>query len=251
MQAAEAHGLALRMTATAACSTTRHINASRGRVVVSPTFPTHRGSNGWTGTADMSDLVDRPSRTDGFRLRADRVPARIRTLVAALEDQPLRLGAPARALQRPAAAQLLALQPDRQMAVLKRLLDRALGQAAVGARVPHDDAAGAIARADPALELGVAEGVVVDLDGEALLARVGRQSLRDRPGLQDPPDLEAEVVVHRSRCVLLDDEPHRVSTATPRPAGVPSRAAARDRRAGPRWHPSLGAAQRLRSAARA
>jgi hypothetical protein len=71
--------------------------------------------------------------------------------------------------------------------------------------------------------------MVLDLDGQPLVGRVHRGSLRDRPRAQHPVDLQAEVVVQRAGVVLLDDEAHRLRIASrrlPSPAvsvGVPMR----------------------------
>src|SRR5690606_8145429 len=59
---------------------------------------------------------------------------------------------------------------------------------------------------DVALEVGVTDGMVLDLDGQALLARTQRGPLGDRPALETAVHLQAEVVVARSRVVQLDDE---------------------------------------------
>ena len=75
-------------------------------------------------------------------------------------------------------------------------------------QVPDDHRAGAAsARADLAFEFEVIERMVLDLDREPLLGRIGRRAFRDGPGLQDAVDLEPEVIVQRGRVVLLDDEP--------------------------------------------
>jgi hypothetical protein len=49
--------------------------------------------------------------------------------------------------------------------------------------------------------------MVLDLDGEPLLARIGRRAFRHRPRAQRSVDLEPEVVMEVTRVVLLDDEP--------------------------------------------
>jgi hypothetical protein len=110
--------------------------------------------------------------------------------------------------------QLVPLEPERQVAVRERLADGARGERLVRALVPDDHRALAVAGTDPALEVAVAERVVLDLDGEPLLARVGRRALRDRPGLQDSVGLEPEVVVQRARRVLLDHEPRHAVRST-------------------------------------
>src|SRR6185312_11008421 len=74
---------------------------------------------------------------------------------------------------------------------------------------------------------GVVEVVVLDLDREALHARVGRRPLRDRPRAQRAVDLEAEVVVQRRRVVLLDDEARRCAPAGGHGEGLPDPAPSR------------------------
>ena len=59
---------------------------------------------------------------------------------------------------------------------------------------------------DLALELRVLERVVLDVDGEMLLARLERHALRHRPGRERAVALEAEVVVEPARVVALDHE---------------------------------------------
>jgi hypothetical protein len=48
--------------------------------------------------------------------------------------------------------------------------------------------------------------MVLDLHGEAFLARIQGRPLGDRPRLQNPVDLESEVVVQAGSIVLLNDE---------------------------------------------
>src|SRR3954471_16027637 len=105
------------------------------------------------------DLLERAPALDGLGLRALRVATRVGALVAPLDQQPLRLGAAAaRAMQRPAPAQLRPLQPDLRVTGGERFGHRALlVEVAVGAGVPHDHRARPVARADHALEVRVLE----------------------------------------------------------------------------------------------
>src|SRR5207248_3221544 len=59
---------------------------------------------------------------------------------------------------------------------------------------------------DLALEAPVLERMVLDVDGEVLLARLERNALRHRPRGEDAVALEAEVVVKPPRVVPLHDE---------------------------------------------
>ena len=78
--------------------------------------------------------------------------------------------------ERPASLQPLAVQPNGQPAVLLLL------EELVRAAVPDLDRARAVlALRDLALELRVLERVVLDVDGEVLLARLERHALRHRP----------------------------------------------------------------------
>src|SRR5436305_6833444 len=94
-------------------------------------------------------------------------------LVATLDQQPLRLLAPASALQREAAAQLLAVEHEHRMTALERLGPRHASALLVGAAVPDDDPAAA----RRALELVVCQGVILDLHREPSDSRVKRRPL--------------------------------------------------------------------------
>jgi hypothetical protein len=77
----------------------------------------------------------------------------------------------------------------------------------VGAVVEDlDRPAAVLALRDLALELRVLEGVVLDVHGEHLRARLERHALRHRPRGERPVLLEAEVVVQPARVVALHDE---------------------------------------------
>ena len=90
----------------------------------------------------------------------------------------------------------------------------------VRALVPDLDRAGAVlALRDLALELRVLDRVVLDVDGEVLLAGLERHALRHRPGRERAVALEAEVVVEPARVVALDDEDRlAASPAASRPS---------------------------------
>src|ERR1700733_12333215 len=118
----------------------------------------------------LGDLLDGPPRLDRLGLGAPRVAARVGLLVAALDDQPLGLVATAGALKRPAADQLLALQPDLDVTGLQRLGHRVLViEGPVGAHVPYEHGPGPVALAEHALEVEVVKAVILDLDREPLL----------------------------------------------------------------------------------
>ena len=93
------------------------------------------------------------------------------------------------------------MQPHRQAAV------RASPRAARTCRVPDLDRARAVLPLrDLTLEGRVLERVILDMDGEVLLARLERDAFRHRPGRQRAVSLEAEVVVQPARIVALHDE---------------------------------------------
>ena len=75
------------------------------------------------------------------------------------------------------------------------------------ALVPDDHRTGAVlALGDDALERGVVERVVLDMDGQPLLRRVEARPARHRPAPQHAVMLQPEIVVQPRRIVLLDDE---------------------------------------------
>src|SRR5205814_6207582 len=86
----------------------------------------------------------------------------------------------------------------------------------VGAVVPDLDGAGAVLPLrDLALEARVLERMVLDVDGEMLLARLERHALRHRPARERAVALEAEVVVEAPRVVALDDEDRLLAAPLP------------------------------------
>ena len=109
--------------------------------------------------------------------------------------------------ERPAAPELVAAEVHLEEAALElgaRILR--LGRP-VAPMIPDDDGARAVVvLRDHALELGVLEGVILDLHGQALDLRTDRRALRDGPALEHPVHLQTEVVVEPPGGMLLDDE---------------------------------------------
>src|SRR3954452_21684819 len=122
-------------------------------------------------------LRERAAAQDRLGPLDDDVRAGARLVVAALDQQPLRLGARSGALEREAAAQLLAVQDEDRVAALERLGPGDAAALLVGPAVPDDHAA----VAEPALEVVVAEAVILDLDGEALRGGIERRPLGHGP----------------------------------------------------------------------
>src|SRR6201994_2072322 len=146
--------------------------------------------------------AQRPSAPHRLRALADDVRAGAGFVVATLDQQPLGLGAPGRALQRKTAAELLPVEHEHGVAPFQRFRPRDPATLLVGAAIPDDHPA----TVGAALKVVVGQAVVLDLDGESLDRRIERRSLRDRPGAHDPVHLQPEVVVVRGGLVLLDDE---------------------------------------------
>src|SRR5207249_2918866 len=93
------------------------------------------------------------------------------------------------------------VQPDRQPAVALLLNEL------IGAGVPDlHRARPVLALRDLALEGRVVERVILDVDGEVLLALLERHALRHRPARERAVALEPEVVMEPPRVVALNDE---------------------------------------------
>ena len=82
----------------------------------------------------------------------------------------------------------------------------------VDAAVPDDHLSRPVlaGRYDP-LERRIIVGVVLDVDREALVARIERRPLGAGPGLQDAVALEPDVIMQSPGGVLLDDEEERAA----------------------------------------
>src|SRR5512145_225451 len=108
--------------------------------------------------------------------------------------------------QHPLSTQLFADQFEVQLAALEA--ERGVVARDPGAAVPQQHVAGAVfAGRDRALEVTVAERVVLGLYREALGRGIQARALRYRPALQRAIPLQAEVVVQSGRRVALDEEP--------------------------------------------
>ena len=116
-----------------------------------------------------------------------------------------RLGGRA-APQHPAAPELLPGNRELQLALVQRRVDigRLILRHPEAAVPQHDRAAAIFALRDRAFEVAIVEGMILDLDGQALVARVAGRPLGDGPGLEDTLVLEAKVVVQLARRMLLD-----------------------------------------------
>ncbi len=160
------------------------------------------------------DLRQRPAgRHRGVDLGQGVAFARNRMLVLFLDQQPVR----------PRLAGLLrfspvGLQPDQrpfpdQPFAVQHHLDLALAERLIEVRllrlprprVPHLHRASAVvAGRNRPLERPIIQRMVLDLDCQPLDRDVARRRLGDRPRLQDPVDLDAEVIVQPRRRVPLD-----------------------------------------------
>ena len=162
--------------------------------------------------ACVTHLLEREPGPD--RARVALRGLRPRDRLAGLPDQEPLLVLAAHPGESPAAAQLVPTEFHLEKPALE------LGQEILGLRraiasvVPHDNGAGAVVvLRDHALEVGVLERVVLDVDGQALDLRPERRPLGDRPALEHPGHFQAKVVVQAPGGVLLDDE----QMARPRP----------------------------------
>ena len=147
-------------------------------------------------------LGERPAAHDRLGPLGNDVRARAGLVVAALDQQPLRLGA------RPRSAGARSRRAASRRAGRRRRgrgrapPARRRGRPARSAAVPDDHAA----VAERALEVVVAEPVVLDLDRQALGGGVERRALGHRPRAHHAVDLEAHVVVMGGRLMLLHHE---------------------------------------------
>src|SRR3954470_381316 len=110
------------------------------------------------GSLRAEKLRERLAAEHRLRPLGDDVRAGTSLVVAALDQQPLRLGARSRALQREASTQLLAVQHEDRVAAVERLGPGDAAALLVGSAVPHDHAA----LAERALEIVVVRAVIPD-----------------------------------------------------------------------------------------
>ena len=77
----------------------------------------------------------------------------------------------------------------------------------VPALVPQDDGAGAVVvLGDHALEVGVLDGVILDVHRQPFFVGADGRTLGNCPALQDAAHLQPQVIVQRPGGVLLDHE---------------------------------------------
>ena len=134
--------------------------------------------------------------------------------------------AAARADDRESALELLAVEPELELAVPDRLARLERGRLGLPRPpVPDDHVAGAVLLGrDDALEVEVLDGVVLDVDRHPPDLGVQGRALGDRPGDEDAIDLEAEVVVEPRGPMALHDESAGLAAArrSPGPGRAPA-----------------------------
>jgi len=133
------------------------------------------------------------------------VPSRRRKFVALFDEEPfLPFPAALHVDQREIAVQLLAVQPEFQIAARQLLRPRNAAQQVERAAVPqHHAARSVVARRDVAFEIAVFDGVVFHVRGEMLHRGVERRPLGHGPRLQHAIHLQPEIVVQPRGIVPL------------------------------------------------
>jgi len=157
----------------------------------------------------FGDLLDRAPahRRQRHLLQHVRVLASARPVIVRLDKQPvlLRFFRPAaHAHEMPGALELLAIESEREAALLEPGVWIALRIPAPAVPDQHG-AAAILALRDGAFELVVFDRVVLDADSEPLLAGNQARASRHRPALHHPLELEPQIVVQPAGGVLLDD----------------------------------------------
>ncbi len=160
------------------------------------------------------DVVHRAGRGDrGVVVEQGLAQALSRLLVLVLDQQPVDpLAAGAVMLhadQDPAALEPLSLQGELEVAMTQSVFGRWLLRFPRAPVPDHDGAAAILSFGNRAFEVAVVERVVLDLDREPLVGRIGRGSARHGPGLEDAVELEPQVVMEPASRMFLDDEPER------------------------------------------
>ena len=161
------------------------------------------------GVGGGGDLFDGAAGLHALGVVADQALAVVAgVLVGVREEQPVLavgVAGPVHADEGEAALTLLAVEAKLEVAALIAGLGVALGVPVTA--VPDDHGAAAVlALRDRPLEFGVLDGVILDVDGEALIGGVEARTLGDRPAQQDAVELEAKVVMQARGGVLLNDK---------------------------------------------
>src|SRR5206468_1548661 len=113
----------------------------------------------------------------------------------------------AHAREHPPPAELEPEQLELELAPRDLLARRPVAERAEPPTIPDDGRSRAVAAlGDHTLEVGVLDGMVFDVDGQAPLAVADRRALGHRPAGEHAVDLEPQVVVEPPRRVLVDDE---------------------------------------------
>ncbi len=158
----------------------------------------------------LGDLRDRAPAHDRQRLLLENVwiAGATRRRIVRLDQEPLLLllsGARAHAHEMPFPVQLFALEHESEAALPVVFVRVTLGIPT--AAIPDQHGATAVLPLrDGALEAVVLDRMILDVHGQALLARHQAWAARDGPALHHPVELEPEIVVQAARRVLLDHE---------------------------------------------
>ena len=134
--------------------------------------------------------------------------------IVPFDEEPLGLASPGpvHTDERKLALEFRAIQRHLEMArgnpLRHRLRDGLVCQhVGIGALIPDRHGSGPILPCrNRAREGRVGERMVLDLHGEALVGRIGRGALRDRPALEHAIHLQPEIVMQAAGMVLLHDK---------------------------------------------
>ncbi|MNV22051.1 hypothetical protein D3C71_1130080 [compost metagenome] len=110
-----------------------------------------------------------------------------------------------------AAMQPIALQRELEIAFRQCVFRGPVAFRLPVAAIPeHHRTTAILALGNGAFEITIVERVILDLDGQPLVAGIEGWSSGHRPGFEYPIELEAKIVMQPSGVVLLDHEPPAV-----------------------------------------
>jgi hypothetical protein len=201
------------------CRRSRDVTEPPREIVPVPARERHLAAGHGHDRAEAVPLrLVAPLLPERERLRGDREHGQVAAAAAARvlpEEEPvLGVSVERGRHKRPLTVQPLSTKPHREPTVAL-LLEQLVRPA-----IPDLDRARAVLpRGNDALEIGVLQRVVLDVNGEVPLALPKRDALRDRPTRERAVALEAEVVVQASCVVPLDYEARVTRTCLPSAEG--------------------------------